>query len=266
MKITAHSRTVPSVERLLIAEIISALESSYWRVRHFVEIDSTQSALVKAVKGGQAHAGEVFIAEFQSAGRGRADRTFLSAPGDGLLLSAAITPESQPQNRWGWLPLLAGVAASAAIFQSTGVQALLKWPNDLMIGAEKVGGIIAEKVDDVVVVGVGINCLQQRENLPAPGSTSLLLHSEEGVNRNLLAAAFLNSFKQILGEWQHNPAPIENRYRQLSSTLEREVRITLPDGVELVGRAAAISASGSLILADGREFVAADVTHIRPGK
>lgn len=254
------------MERLSIAEIISALEPSYWRVRHFDEIDSTQRALVGAVKAGQASAGEVFIAEFQSAGRGRGERSFLSAPRDGVLLSAAVAPFGQPQNRWAWLPLLAGVAASAAIFEATGVTALLKWPNDLMIDDQKVGGIIAEKVDDVVVIGIGINCLQRADSLPVPESTSLALHSVEKVNRNLLVISFLHNLSKTLSDWQRNPAPLENKYRQLCSTLEREIRIILPDGAELVGRAAAISATGALVLADGREFVAADVTHIRSGK
>lgn len=254
------------MEPLQVAEIISALEPGYWRVRHFDEIDSTQRALVAAVQAGRARAGDVFIAEFQSAGRGRGDRTFISEAGDGILLSAVLTPTGQPHNRWGWLPLIVGVAASAAIFDSTGVHTLLKWPNDLMIDEKKVGGIIAERIEDTVVVGIGINCLQREENLPAEGSTSLALHALEEVDRSALVISLLKKIATMISEWESKPAAVENRYRQLCSTLEQQVRLILPDGIEITGRSAAISTTGALILADGREFVAADVTHLRLGK
>jgi len=72
------------------------------------------------------------------------------------------------------------------------VQAVLKWPNDLLVADEKVGGVIAEKVNEKIVIGIGINCLQEPSNLPAIGATSLRIHSAEPVNRNLLVAHFLN--------------------------------------------------------------------------
>ncbi|NCA18182.1 MAG: biotin--[acetyl-CoA-carboxylase] ligase [Actinobacteria bacterium] len=266
MNITAHSRTVPLVEPLDIAEIISALDPGYWRVQHFNLIDSTQRSLVSAVIAGEAEAGDVYLAEYQSAGRGRGARSFESAAGDGMLLSAVISPKSQSENRWGWVPLIVGVAACAAIMKSTGVQSVLKWPNDLLVADEKVGGVIAEKVNEKIVIGIGINCLQEPGNLPAIGATSLRIHSAEPVNRNLLVANFLNELDRNISSWEEKPFPVENRYRQLCSTLERDIRLLLPDGSQVTGRAAAISTSGALVLADGREFVAADVTHLRLDK
>ncbi len=251
------------MEPLEIAEIISALDPGYWRVHHFNLVDSTQSSLVAALRAGSAASGDVYLAEYQSAGRGRGDRTFQSKPGDGILLSAVLTPVGQPEHRWGWIPLLVGVAACSAIFQSTGVQAVLKWPNDLMINDEKVGGIIAEKIHDKVVIGIGINCLQNLEQLPAPGATSLRLHAHEPVRREVLVQNFLNELQKILQTWAGQPARAENKYRQLCATLERDVRLSMPDGREVHGRAAAISDSGALVLADGQEFVAGDVTHLR---
>lgn len=251
------------MEPLDVAEIISALDSGYWRVQHFNLIDSTQRALVSELAAGSASEGEVYLTEFQSAGRGRAGRSFESEAGQGVLLSAALSPVGQPENRWGWIPLIVGVAACSAIVKTTGVNASLKWPNDVMIDDKKVGGIIAEKVNHNVVIGIGINCLQDQSNLPAENSTSLTIHSSEKVSRELLVINFLTDLARAIMEWQVKPFPIENKYRQLSSTLEEEVRLTLPDGSEVFGRAAAISGSGSLVLADGQEFVAADVTHLR---
>ncbi len=254
------------MENLDIAEIISALDPGYWRVHHFNLIDSTQSSLVAAVTEGRATAGDVYLAEFQSAGRGRLNRSFASEPGAGVLLSAVIAPEIQEENRWGWIPLIAGVAACAAVFQTTGITLSLKWPNDLMIDGFKAGGILAEKVGEQVVLGIGINCLQATEALPVPGATSLRLHTSEVVNRSALVAAFLNSLKRYVGEWDEKPFPVENRYRQLCSTLEEEVKVSLPNGSEVLGRAAAISSDGALVLTDGSTFVSADVTHLRLSK
>lgn len=249
-----------------IAEIISALGSGYWRVHHFNLIDSTQRALVSAVTAGDASAGDVYLAEYQSAGRGRGNRSFESEPGEGMLLSAVISPTGQPENRWGWVPLLTGVAACSAIVKATGVTANLKWPNDVMVDENKLGGIIAEKIGEKIVIGIGINCLQDEMRLPVPGSTSLQIHSSEPVRREKLVIEFLRELKRICDEWESKPFPVENKYRQLCSTLERDVRLTLPDGRELVGRAGAISSSGGLVLVDGQEFIAADVTHLRISK
>jgi BirA family biotin operon repressor/biotin-[acetyl-CoA-carboxylase] ligase len=254
------------VEHLDVAEIISALDPGYWRVHHFNLIDSTQSSLVTAVTEARANAGDVYLAEFQSAGRGRLNRSFASEPGAGVLLSAVIAPQVQEENRWGWVPLIAGVAACAAVFQATGLTLSLKWPNDLMMQGHKVGGILAEKVGKQIVLGVGINCLQSADSLPAPGATSLRLHTSELINRNTLVSAFLNSMKNFLNQWDEKPFPLENKYRQLCSTLEEEVKISLPNGSEVTGRAAAISSEGGLILADGSTFVSADVTHLRLSK
>ena len=254
------------MEPLDIAEIISALDPGYWRVHHFNLIDSTQRSLVSAVNAGEAAVGDVYLAEYQSAGRGRGNRTFESEAGDGMLLSAVLSPTAQPENRWGWIPLIVGVAACSALFKATGVQASLKWPNDVMIADEKVGGIIAEKINEKVVIGIGINCLQEQRNLPAPGATSLRIHALEPVNRNLVVFNFLNELHRFITEWQAKPFPVENRYRQLCATLEQDVQLTLPDGSQIHGRAGAISSSGALVLTDGSEFVAADVTHLRPTK
>lgn len=215
---------------------------------------------------GDADVGDVYLAEYQSAGRGRANRTFESESGESILLSAVLSPVGQPENRWGWVPLLVGVAACSAIIKSTGVQPMLKWPNDLMINEEKVGGIIAEKVNEKIIIGIGINCLQRSGNLPAAGATSLQIHSSGPVNRDDVAINFLNDLERIVAQWQEKPFPLENKYRQLCSTLEQDVRLTLPDGREIHGRAAAISNGGALVLGDGKEFVVADVTHLRLSK
>ncbi len=254
------------MENLDLTEIISALDPSYWRVHHFNLIDSTQSSLASALAQGRAAPGDVYLAEYQSAGRGRLNRTFTSEPGQGVLLSAVVAPEMRDEKRWGWVPLIAGVAGSAAIFESTGVTTSLKWPNDLMINELKVGGIIAEKVGANIVLGIGINCLQNEDSLPTPGATSLRLHTKEQVNRSALVVSLLQSLSRLLAQWEAHPLPIENKYRQLCGTLEEDVKITLPDGSERTGRAAAISADGALILADGSTFVSADVTHLRVRK
>ena len=110
------------------------------------------------------------------------------------------------------------------------------------------------------------SCLQGPENLPAPGATSLQIHSTENVDRSHLVSTFLNELQRMVSDWSVKPFPIENKYRQLCATLEEDVQLLLPDGNTAQGRAAAISTAGALVLADGREFVAADVTHLRSVK
>ena len=249
-----------------VPEIISALNPGYWRVHHFNLIDSTQTSLVAALSSGRAAVGDVYLAEFQSAGKGRLDRRFESAASDSVLVSLAISPKHQPQSRWGWVPLVAGVAAASAIMESTGISASLKWPNDVMINDKKAGGIIAEKIDDVIVLGIGINCMQSENNLPAPGATSLSIHSDSLVNRNAVVISLLNAVARFVKAWDEKPLPVENKYRQLSATLEQRVKALLPDGSEIVEKAIAISSEGALVLANGRELVAGDVTHIRADK
>ncbi len=98
---------------------------------------------------GKAAEGTVLVAEEQTSGRGRLDRQWTAPARSGLFFSVLLEPDDVPVARWGWLPLLTGVAVATGLSRSAGVDTALKWPNDLLVtvGGEerKAGGILAER-------------------------------------------------------------------------------------------------------------------------
>src|SRR5882724_1347804 len=100
-------------------------------LRVLPELDSTNTALLTAADDGAPH-GSVVVAESQTAGRGRLGRAWTAPPRSGLFLSILLRPEA-PASRWGWLPLLAGVAARSAVSRVAELEVALKWPNDLIL-------------------------------------------------------------------------------------------------------------------------------------
>ena len=155
---------------------------SLWReVRAVAETGSSNADLL-AVAGAGAAEGTVLVAEAQTAGRGRLGRRWASPPRTGLTFSVLLRPGGVPAARLGWLPLLAGVAAAASVRAVAAVDATLKWPNDVLAGEKKLGGILAERSGTAVVVGIGINVWQARADLPPDAAaTSVALAAGAGV-------------------------------------------------------------------------------------
>ena len=119
---------------------------------------STNADLLARALSGEPQ-GVLLAAEEETAGRGRMGRTWESPPRAALTFSLLLNPAVPPARR-GWLPLLTGVAVAAAVTGVTGVEARLKWPNDLLVGDYgfwKLAGILAEAACDAVVVGIGLN-------------------------------------------------------------------------------------------------------------
>ncbi|CAM5680950.1 biotin--[acetyl-CoA-carboxylase] ligase [Streptomyces californicus] len=114
----------------------------------------------------------MLIAEEQTAGHGRLERSWTAPPRSGLFLSVYLEPGDIPVERWGWVPLLAGVAAATGLAKSAGVDMSLKWPNDLLVsvdgGERKTGGILEEFAGDGIVVGMGVNVSLRADELPPP--------------------------------------------------------------------------------------------------
>lgn len=132
---------------------------------------STNSDLAARAKEG-APEGTVLIAEEQTAGRGRLDRQWTAPARSGLFLSVLLRPTGVPVERYGWLPILTGVAAASVLARVGEVETGLKWPNDLLVtvdGVErKVGGILTELADGAVVVGLGVNVSLRDSSSPCP--------------------------------------------------------------------------------------------------
>ncbi|GGP53696.1 biotin--[acetyl-CoA-carboxylase] ligase [Streptomyces abikoensis] len=234
---------------------------------------STNTDLVAA--GGPE--GAVLVAEEQSAGRGRLDRTWSAPPRSGLFFSVRLTPgPGVPAERWGWLPLLAGVATATALSRAAGVDTALKWPNDLLVTVDgeerKTGGILAERSGDAVVVGIGLNVTLRADELPVPQAGSLALAGAEVTDRDPLLRAVLRNLADLYEAWRvagGDPAAcrLQEMYTAGCATLGRTVRAELPGGRELVGEAVAVDGDGRLVLATAegvRQPVGAgDIVHLR---
>ncbi len=150
-------------------------EGGLWRQVDVVQrTGSTNSDLVARAAEGDLDEGAVLVAEEQTAARGRLDRQWTAPARSGLFFSVLLRPAEVPVTRWGWLPLLTGVAVATGLSRAAGVDTALKWPNDLLVtvGDEerKAGGILAERAgDDGVVIGVGINVTLRADELRCRG-------------------------------------------------------------------------------------------------
>jgi BirA family transcriptional regulator, biotin operon repressor / biotin---[acetyl-CoA-carboxylase] ligase len=184
---------------------LAALEASvagtlYAGHLHFAPLtDSTNTDAMEAARAGAPH-GSVYFADEQLAGRGRSNHTWLSAAGQGLYVSVLL----RPQIYANWLPLLpltAGLAARRAIREVCRLGVDLRWPNDLLLGPRKVGGILVEAHTDAnmvafAVVGIGINVHQNAfpDGLATP-ATSLDMESGRSIPRQDLLVSLLKSLE-----------------------------------------------------------------------
>ncbi|MFI8289027.1 biotin--[acetyl-CoA-carboxylase] ligase [Streptomyces sp. ms191] len=235
---------------------------------------STNSDL--AARAGDLPEGAVLVAEEQSSGRGRLDRSWVAPARSGIFVSVLLKP-AVPVHRWGWLPLLTGVAAATGLAKAAGVDISLKWPNDLLIsvGGEerKAGGILAERAgEDGIVVGLGINVTLGEAELPVPTAGSLLLADAVSTDRDPLLRAVLRSLEQWYGQWVRaggDPVAsgLQAAYTEGCATLGRRVRAELPGERMLEGEAVALDGDGRLVVATeggGTEAVSAgDIVHVR---
>lgn len=246
---------------------------------------STNSDL--AARAAELPEGAVLVAEEQTAGRGRLDRSWVAPPRSGLFFSVLLKPgDAVPQERWGWLTLLAGVATATGLSRAAGVDTALKWPNDLLVTVDgderKTGGILAERVaggtsraggsGGGVVLGIGLNVTLTEDELPVPAAGSLALAKASVTDRDPLLRAVLRSLEQWYGNWRAaggDPAAsgLQETYAAGCATLGRHVRAELPGGRVLTGTAEAVDADGRLVIRtaeDRHEAVGAgDVIHLR---
>ncbi|MER6439864.1 biotin--[acetyl-CoA-carboxylase] ligase [Streptomyces sp. NPDC001185] len=242
---------------------------------------STNSDLVELAVSGKADEGAVLVAEEQNSGRGRLDRRWTAPARSGLFFSVLLRPAGIPVERWGWLPLLTGVAAATALSRVAGVDTALKWPNDLLVTVDgeerKAGGILAERAEragtDGVVVGIGINVTLRADELPVPGAGSLALAGATTTDRDTVLRAVLRSLEQWYGKWRAadgDPAAsgLQETYAAGCATLGRVVRAELPGGRSITGEAVAVDGDGRLVLAteEGvqQPVGAGDIVHLRP--
>lgn len=233
---------------------------------------------VTALALGGAVEGTCVVADEQTAGRGRLDRTWVSPPGSGLWASVLVRPGDVPGDRLTWLPLVAGVAVSDALREASSVRAELKWPNDLVAiaaacggseGPRKLGGILSALVpgakgqDPAVTLGIGINVNMGGMDLPVKRATSVLLEGGS-LDRSALLAELLVALDTRLGQWRNGEGLVERDYRARCATIGRLVDVELPGGAKVSGVVSGIDDDGHLLVTDGESttrVTAGDVIH-----
>jgi BirA family biotin operon repressor/biotin-[acetyl-CoA-carboxylase] ligase len=244
------------------------VESGTWRRVDVVTVTTSTNADVAALARAGEPAGLVLVAEEQTAGRGRLDRRWNSPPRSGLLLSVLLRPRP-PTSTWPMLPFVTGVAVVEALRAVAGLAAELKWPNDVLVADRKVGGILAERVDDAVVVGIGVNVSLRADELPAPEATSVGIAG--GVtDREALLKELLRALARRYDAWQAAdgaPRAILPVYREICATIGRVVTAHLPGGQQVSGTVRDVDDDGRLLVETGdgtRAVSAGDVVHVRP--
>lgn len=225
----------------------------------FRETDSTQTVAQELADSG-AMEGTVVLAEGQARGKGRMGRNWFSPIGKGIWISIILRPPISP-SRAGRISLTSAIAVAEAIEEVAGLPALIKWPNDILIGKKKVGGILIEMTAEMdlvkfIILGIGVNVNQDKFSEELKGK-ALSLKQEKGeeVSRLSLLQEILRRLDNYYlslkeGEFE----AIANRWRKLSVTLRKQIRVSF-QGEIVEGQATDIDSDGALLLRLDSGFV-----------
>lgn len=217
----------------------------------------------------------VLVADEQTAGRGRAGRDWVSAPGAALTCSVVIDAPALPPV---WVPLLVGVAVRRAV--SRWVDTELKWPNDVVLAtcepsaganpewrwAPKLAGILCELHESgAIVAGIGVNCQQTAAQLPVPWATSIATATDTVGPAPAEALDALGvALADVLIDWLISPGKVRDEYVSASAVIGERVQVT-GAGTELTGIVRGIRYDGALLVetAAGTEALLAGDLHLR---
>ncbi len=222
----------------------------------------------------------VLLTRDQRAGRGRLDRRWEAPAGSALAISVLLRDTGIPPADRGWIPLVAGAAMADAIAaQLPRREVSVKWPNDVLVeslplapdAGGKICGVLAETAgDEAIIVGAGVNTAMTPEQLPVEAATSFAALGET-CDEDRLASDYLRRLDELLSALSAAgdavTAGIHAAVTSRCATLGRRVRVILPGGRELSGRAVRLEADGRLVLDDDgvtHTVGAGDVVHLRP--
>lgn len=264
-------RLQSSADRLFDFEVAHNLDTKFIgkKIHYFNSIESTMdTAMQLGIKGAQK--GTLVLAESQTRGRGRLARSWFSPRNKGIYLSLILRPDITPVQA-PLLTLLAAVSICEAIKEATGLDACIKWPNDILINHKKIGGILTEinaEIDKInfVVLGIGINVNNELKTLPEK-ATSLREEKREWINRIELLQGLLRRIESNYLDFEHRGArDILKKWQEYNITLGRRIKIHRGrDSLE--GQAVDIDEDGGLLLRKDsgvvEKVMAGDVMHCR---
>ncbi len=247
VRITGHPAAgyqLEAIPDLLLPDVLSPLLSGTifaQRIHHYFRIGSTNVTAMEAAASGEPE-GAVFVAEQQTAGRGRAGHTWESEQSVGIYCSVILRPKLSPADSLP-LSLIAGIAVAEAVEQTTGLHPDLRWPNDVLLGERKFCGILTEMNSEptqvrYVVIGIGVNVNHTSFSAElAPIATSLRIESGSEWSRVALVAALLKSLdgayrKLTSGGVDERAGILRTFERRSSFARSRHVHVGEDDGYE----------------------------------
>ena len=250
-----------------------------WRVPALVvfrETRSTNDAARTLAEDG-APAGSLVMSDHQTAGRGRMQRTWADAPGRSLLMSFVLRPASGsgPASAVpGTAPLRVGLAIAAALNDAAGIQALLKWPNDVIVGGRKLAGILCEATtsgnESLIIAGIGINVLQGSHDWPADLKGSAISVTEAAPvtapARPDLMEAVVHAMRPLFTR-PLEPLTADELIAYADVDALRDRQVTVTGSLDTEGTAAGIAADGALLVltaAGMRRVLSGTVRTARP--
>lgn len=261
-------------DKILVPEIRWNLKTNLiGKEIHFYESVGSTNDIAYELAEENAPEGTVVIANEQTKGKGRLGRTWVSPSKGGIYLSSILRPDILP-NEVSKITLVAAVSAVTAIRKFSGLDALIRWPNDILVSDRKAGGILTElkaEMDRVnfVILGIGINVNTPKKELPE-GGTSLKEESKSSTDfsRVELVKALLRALeKEYIKFKEDGFSAIRNELKSYSCTLGRYVSVTASGKRKFHGKAVNIDKNGALVvrLDSGKEetFLSGDVTLIR---
>jgi len=242
-------------DRLLPGEIREGLKTSTLgcEIVYRSEVDSTQ-VLAKSMAMAGASAGTVVIGEKQTGGFGRLGRKWHSLPGS-VSFSVILRPPVNPLDALKY-PIIAGVAVAGAVEEVAGLKPQLKWPNDIILGGKKAGGIVTEMAAEIdrvsyLIIGIGVNVNTAKSQVPEDIkdiATSLKIQRGKEVSRVRLVQAILEELESLSDEFKITGfEPIRKQWEELSCTIGHQVYFARGDKT-VEGEAVAMDSDGALVI------------------
>ncbi|RKD33869.1 biotin--[acetyl-CoA-carboxylase] ligase [Thermohalobacter berrensis] len=247
-------RLISSPDILTSEEITPYLNTEYIgrKILHFDSIDSTNIKAKEFAQRGEEE-GTVIISEEQTKGRGRLGRSWASPKGEGIWMSIILKPNINPMDASKVTQI--GAAAVCNSINEMGIDALIKWPNDIVLNRKKVCGILTEmsaelNIINYIVIGIGINAnIRKFPEDIKDMATSLKLEIGNTISRKKLVGKILNNFEELYNELVNNNSISKslNICRKKSILLGNKVKI-ISRNQEIIGKAIDITNEGELII------------------
>lgn len=216
-------------------------------------VDSTNNYAKKLAEEGAAH-GTLVVADDQSSGKGRRGKNWLMPPGTTIAMSLVVRPQMRPE-RASMLTLIMGMAAARAVADVTGLNAQIKWPNDLVVGGRKLSGTLTEMSTELegihyVVIGTGINAnITEFPQELRDIATSLQIELGRPIDRGAVICACMEAFEGYYDRFmqRQDMSLLQEEYQEFLANRDREVRVLEPGGA-YSGVARGIDAFGQLLV------------------